>query len=129
MYSAAAQDNPMPSAPRPFRIDIPAADLTELAQRLDRTRWPDELPGADWSYGVNKKWLRELADGVHVNALAFAAFAGTPDELELLDTADRERALAHERWWYGRSGYMHQMSTRPQTIAYALNDSPVGQLA
>jgi pimeloyl-ACP methyl ester carboxylesterase len=32
-------------------------------------------------------------------------------------------------WWYAHSGYATQMSTRPQTIAYALNDSPVGQLA
>ncbi|MFI6170342.1 epoxide hydrolase N-terminal domain-containing protein [Nocardia sp. NPDC051052] len=52
----------MPSAPRPFRIDIPEADLADLAQRLDRTRWPDELPGAGWSYGVSKEWLRDLVD-------------------------------------------------------------------
>ncbi len=71
----------------------------------------------------------ERVIGVHVNALAFAAWPMSPDELELLSEADRERALDHERWWYGRSGYMHEMSTRPQTIAYALNDSPVGQLA
>jgi hypothetical protein len=32
-------------------------------------------------------------------------------------------------WWYSHSGYATQMSTRPQTLAYALNDSPVGQLA
>ena len=30
---------------RPFRIDIPQADLDDLRDRLDRTRWPDELPG------------------------------------------------------------------------------------
>ncbi|MBM7788732.1 hypothetical protein [Tenggerimyces flavus] len=28
-----------------------------------------------------------------------------------------------------RAGYAAEMGTRPQTIAYALNDSPVGQLA
>jgi hypothetical protein len=32
-------------------------------------------------------------------------------------------------WWYRHSGYATQMSTRPQTLAYALNDSPAGQLA
>ena len=30
----------------PFAIDIPQADLDDLRDRLARTRWPDELPGA-----------------------------------------------------------------------------------
>jgi hypothetical protein len=30
---------------RPFRVRIPQADLDDLADRLHRTRWPDELPG------------------------------------------------------------------------------------
>jgi pimeloyl-ACP methyl ester carboxylesterase len=46
---------------RPFRIDIPQADLDDLQDRLDRTRWPDELPGAGWSYGVPRGYLQELA--------------------------------------------------------------------
>ena len=29
---------------RPFRIDIPQADLDDLADRLARTRWTNELP-------------------------------------------------------------------------------------
>jgi NAD(P)-dependent dehydrogenase (short-subunit alcohol dehydrogenase family) len=52
----------MTSAPQPFRIDVPEAGLRDLAERLDRTRWPDELPGAGWSYGVSKEWLRDLVD-------------------------------------------------------------------
>jgi epoxide hydrolase len=28
-----------------FRIDIPEAQLDDLRERLERTRWPDELPG------------------------------------------------------------------------------------
>jgi pimeloyl-ACP methyl ester carboxylesterase len=46
----------------PFRIDIPQADLDELNRRLDATRWPDELPGVDWRYGVPLGYLKELAD-------------------------------------------------------------------
>ncbi|MGW2516762.1 epoxide hydrolase family protein [Streptomyces sp. NPDC001617] len=44
----------------PFRIDIPQADLDDLHDRLDRTRWPDELPGVGWAYGVPSGYLREL---------------------------------------------------------------------
>lgn len=67
--------------------------------------------------------------GIHVNALANAATAAAPGELEQLSDSDREQALSNQSWWYGRSGYATQMSTRPQTLAYALNDSPAGQLA
>jgi pimeloyl-ACP methyl ester carboxylesterase len=46
---------------RPFRVEIPQADLDDLRDRLARTRWPDELPGVGWSRGVPLGYLRELA--------------------------------------------------------------------
>lgn len=49
------------SAIEPFVIDVPQADLDDLATRLDATRWPDELPGAGWSQGAPGPYLRELA--------------------------------------------------------------------
>jgi len=264
----------------PFRIDIPQADLDDLYERLDRTRWPDELPGVGWAYGVPSGYLRELvrywrheydwraaearlnewpqfttgidgalvhfahirspepdatplivthgwpgsivefldvvgpltdpvahggdpadafhvvlpsipgfgfsgptretgwearriADawaelmtrlgyerfgaqggdwgagisrelgrvhpdrvvGVHLNLLpgGQAATEPTPEELAALSPAERERARASWRrwdaWFRDGAGYFHLQSTRPQTLSYALTDSPVGQLA
>lgn len=55
--TAAAQ-----AAIRPFRIDIPGADLDDLRDRLARTRWPDELPGTGWDDGVPLGYLKEVAD-------------------------------------------------------------------
>jgi epoxide hydrolase len=49
------------TAIRPFRIDIPQADLDDLRERLHRTRWPDELPGVGWSRGVPLGYLQGLA--------------------------------------------------------------------
>ncbi|MFJ6824513.1 epoxide hydrolase family protein [Streptomyces niveus] len=49
------------SAVEPFVVDVPQADLDDLATRLAATRWPDELPGAGWSQGVPGHYLRELA--------------------------------------------------------------------
>jgi microsomal epoxide hydrolase len=44
----------MPAEPaiQPFRIDIPQADLDDLRARLAGTRWPDQLPGVGWDYGI-----------------------------------------------------------------------------
>ena len=47
--------------PRPFRIDIPQADLDDLRERLAHTRWPAELPGAGWEAGVPLGYLKDLA--------------------------------------------------------------------
>ena len=47
---------------RPFRIDIPQADLDDLRDRLARTRWPAALPGGGWSRGVPVRYLQELAE-------------------------------------------------------------------
>jgi pimeloyl-ACP methyl ester carboxylesterase len=47
---------------RPFRIDVPEANLADLRDRLARTRWPDELPGVGWRYGVPLGYLRKLAE-------------------------------------------------------------------
>jgi pimeloyl-ACP methyl ester carboxylesterase len=46
---------------QPFRIDIPQADLDDLAARLDRTRWPDQLPGPDRARGIPVDAVRDLA--------------------------------------------------------------------
>ncbi|GAB3962081.1 epoxide hydrolase [Actinoallomurus acanthiterrae] len=258
----------------PFKIDIPQADLDDLRDRLARTRWPDELPGVGWDYGVARSYLRETVEywldgydwrahetrlnevpqfttaidgqnvhflharspepdavplivthgwpstvtdfldiigpltdprahgadpadafhvvapsvpgfpfsgptrekgwgsnrvarawaelmrrlgydrygaqggdfgslvsaelgrvapanviGVHLNAFVGASAPAGPHELDLLSDAEREQAQANQAWWQAHSGYATQMSTRPQTVAYALNDSPAGQLA
>jgi pimeloyl-ACP methyl ester carboxylesterase len=47
---------------RPFRIDIPQADLDDLRARLRRTRFPHESPGRAWSRGVPTGYLRELVE-------------------------------------------------------------------
>jgi pimeloyl-ACP methyl ester carboxylesterase len=51
------------SAIRPFRIEIPQADLDDLRSRLANTRWPSPAPteAADFSRGVPLTYLQELA--------------------------------------------------------------------
>jgi len=33
---------------QPFTIHVPDEVLADLRERLTRTRWPEELPGAAW---------------------------------------------------------------------------------
>jgi epoxide hydrolase len=47
---------------RPYRIEIPQSQLDDLHERLDRTRWPDELPGVGAAYGAPLTDVRDLAD-------------------------------------------------------------------
>ncbi|GAA3071201.1 epoxide hydrolase family protein [Streptosporangium carneum] len=47
---------------KPFRIDIPQADLDDLRRRIADTRWPDELGETGWERGVPLGYLRELAE-------------------------------------------------------------------
>jgi microsomal epoxide hydrolase len=259
---------------QPFSIEIPQAALEDLGERLDRTRWPAELPGVGWDRGVPVAYLRELVDywrtgydwraaearinqfpqfttdidganvhflhvrspepralplilthgwpgsiaefldvlelladprahggdpatafhvvvpslpgygfsgptlepgwdvvriaeawaelmarlgydryiaqggdlgsivsiilgemdpehvaGVHVNLLVASPVGDDPDELTGLSEADRDRLALLPRFRADLSGYMKVQSTRPQTLAYGLTDSPVGQLA
>ena len=47
---------------RPFRIEVPEADLADLRARLARTRWPEAETVADWSQGIPLAYTRELCD-------------------------------------------------------------------
>ena len=45
---------------RPFRINIPEADLADLRRRLEVTRWPEKETVADESQGVPLEMLQDL---------------------------------------------------------------------
>src|SRR5262249_62337854 len=44
----------------PFTIAVPEAVLTDLKERLARTRVPGEIGRSGWGYGTNLAHLREL---------------------------------------------------------------------
>jgi pimeloyl-ACP methyl ester carboxylesterase len=43
-----------------FQVEIPEAELHDLRDRLERTRWPEEETVEDWSQGVPRAYLRDL---------------------------------------------------------------------
>ena len=46
----------------PFTVDIPQANLDDLAGRLANTRWPGDPPGGGWNRGVATPYLKELTE-------------------------------------------------------------------
>ena len=46
--------------PVPFELHVPDDDVEDLRERLGRTRFADQAPGAPWAYGTDRDFLRNL---------------------------------------------------------------------
>jgi pimeloyl-ACP methyl ester carboxylesterase len=111
--------------------DVPriARAWAELMRRLGYDRYLAQ--GGDAGSVISLELGRsdpEHAVGVHVNMLMTFP-SGDPAELDGLSELDQSRLQQLVRFDQDLSGYMKIQATRPQTLAYALTDSPVGQLA
>src|SRR5688572_28001510 len=49
------------AAIRPFRVNVPEAELTELRRRINATRWPERETVTDASQGVQLAFMQALA--------------------------------------------------------------------
>ncbi|HKO60742.1 MAG TPA: epoxide hydrolase [Pyrinomonadaceae bacterium] len=49
------------NAIRPFNVNVPEAELTELRRRINATRWPEKETVADFSQGVPLATMQKLA--------------------------------------------------------------------
>ncbi|PTA47759.1 epoxide hydrolase family protein [Micromonospora sp. RP3T] len=101
----------------------------ELMHRLGYERY--FVQGGDWGSPISLRL--GLADpehvvGVHVNMFV-ALPPPDPAAMVGLDDADLARLDFGLRFIQDGMGWQKIQSTRPQTLAYALTDSPVGQLA
>jgi pimeloyl-ACP methyl ester carboxylesterase len=70
--------------------------------------------------------------GIHVNAatMGFIPFGDVPEEDQAAFTpVEKERLQRLQNYLAEGNGYFQVQSTRPQTLSYALTDSPAGQLA
>ena len=48
--------------PRRYKLNVPESAIVDLHGRLERTRFPDEPPGAPWTTGTSVAYLKELLD-------------------------------------------------------------------
>jgi epoxide hydrolase len=124
-----------PTRDRGWEVRRVAAAFAELMARLGYARYG--VHGGDWGWAISRELGRIHPDrviGVHLTLIsAYATSEPSADELSRMSGAERKRTLASwdrtRRWRRESDGYASLQSTRPQTLAYALTDSPVGQLA
>jgi epoxide hydrolase len=106
-----------------------AAAWAELMRRLGYDRYG--AVGNDAGSMVNPELGRIDAEhvvGLHVTQI-FSFPSGDPSEMADL-TPEEQGQLATLQWFYENKFSFNQlMSQQPQTLAYALSDSPVGLLA
>lgn len=113
--------------------DRMADAIAEVMRRLGYDRYA--VQGGDMGQFVGCALGRQDAEhvlGVHVNAATygFIPWGELPEEeLTSLTDSERERIERLNHFNTEGSGYFQIQATRPQTIAAALSDSPVGQLA
>ncbi len=104
-----------------------AGTWATLMQRLGYDRWAAQ--GGDWGAGVTTT-LGYMAPpglvGIHLNMVLFQP---TDDERAGADADERQMLADAERYDQQYAGYFKLQSTRPQSVAFALADSPVGLAA
>ena len=100
----------------------------ELMGHLGYSRYYAQ--GGDWGSAVTTAMAVRAPEGllgVHLNVARVSPEAlhrlGEPTERE------REMLARTQRFFAEEAGYSAEQATRPQTIGYALADSPAGQLA
>lgn len=111
--------------------DVPriARAWAELMRRLGYHRYGGQ--GGDWGHAITRELGIIDSDrvvGVHLNTVLTLP-SDDPGEAATLDDEDRARLEQFSRVEPELSGYAKIQGTRPQTLAYGLTDSPVGQLA
>jgi len=116
--------------PRTRAMNIQAmADIVfKLMQVLGYERFGAQ--GGDWGAAITSRLgeiYRDRLYGIHINIVAVGAAEGRrPDEL---NEAEKVFLGDLERFRRDETGYQWIQGTKPQTLAYALNDSPAGLAA
>ena len=99
-------------------------------RRLGYTRYVAQ--GGDRGAVVTDAMARQAPEGllgVHINVLTAVVVPGVAEQLPVESEKERAAHDALNTFTTDGSGYFQEMATRPQTIGYALLDSPVALAA
>lgn len=128
----------VPSAPG-FGLSGPTRELgwtvprvaeawAELMRRLGYARYAAH--GGDFGALISRQLgLTHPENVVALHLTAIYSASATPENANFSVEAEKRSVEAGYRYEYELGGYAAVQSTRPQSIAYGLSDSPVAQLA
>jgi microsomal epoxide hydrolase len=114
-----------PGQPR-FGVEEIADIFAELMQRLGYARFGAQ--GGDWGAFIASRLAAkypERLSGIHLNLLAVRRDPKLPTSSG--EEEEYVKRLAH--WLKEETGYQAVQGTKPQTLAYAMTDSPAGLAA
>ena len=117
-------------AERGYGPERMAGILAKLMARLGYTRYG--LQGGDWGSSISRFAAINDAShvvGLHTNFCLAGPPPGAKDPNEGVTAAELERTRARQTFFDTERGYFLEQSTKPQTIGYALDDSPAGLAA
>jgi pimeloyl-ACP methyl ester carboxylesterase len=114
-------------AERGWNAERIARAWAELMRRLGYDRYIAQ--GGDWGSVVTTEMARQRAAGLAAIHLNMPFVIPDPLPTEGLSAEEQRAVDAYQRFLSDGFGYFHLQATRPQTIGYALTDSPVGQAA
>jgi len=107
-----------------------AGIIAKLMARLGYSRYGAQ--GGDWGGSISRFLALNDAShvaGLHLNFCLAAPPAGVADPNEAVPPAELERMRARQTFFDNERGYFQIQSTKPQTVGYALDDSPAGLAA
>jgi len=107
-----------------------AALWVRLMQELGYERFAAQ--GGDWGSAVSIALGLDHAErmiGIHLNYIAGRFLLGGTLNVQPEDEIASAYLGQLRAWWDTEGGYSHQQATKPQTLSYGLNDSPVGLAA
>jgi pimeloyl-ACP methyl ester carboxylesterase len=119
-----------PTTQSGFDVHRVADAVAELMAQLGYDRYVAQ--GGDWGAIVTRRLGEAYADrllGVHFNMLFAFPDASDPDPMAAVTDAEKARFAAAATRIADGTGYMAIQSTKPDTLAYALTDSPIGLAA
>ena len=114
-------------AERGWNADRIARAWAELMRRLGYDRYVAQ--GGDWGSVVTTEMALQQPAGLAAIHLNMPLVIPPPVPFEELSAEEQRAADRYQRFLSDGFGYFLLQATRPQTIGYALTDSPLGQAA
>lgn len=82
--------------------------------------------GGDVGMGIAKSLANLYPENVAAIHLSDVGYPDGSEDWSTMSKAEQEFGQFIQQWWYTEGAYAMLHSTKPQTQAYGLNDSPVG---